>query len=515
MNPRASRFACSWTLAPALVACASPPPIDPDASPDVSTDAVVSDTPPPPTDSSVDAPTRDGSPLPTWCARGADVPGAVVPPGFCMREFARVNAPRVLTFAPNGDLFVGAPLEPTPGLSGNGPMGGSIVVFSDDDRDGVSDTHYFLTNRAHVHGLAFIGAFLYFTDGSYVYRLAYATGQRAAVGAPEMVATFEGGRWTHGLAATPSGILYATASTSGVSQCDGGPLSGEVSIVDRVAHVMTPQARGFRNPMYMRCHFRDETCIASELGEDETRGTACSASACGLGGTACAAPRTDCGGLCVDAETDAQNCGRCGNVCAAGMGCVAGTCRAGCAAPRAICGGVCVDLSTNPQHCGACGAGCRRGAREKLVVVRAATSYGYPCCHTQSVPGSASDPRFNCAMVQREEAFFNIGETPFGLDWERGLWPAPYTNALFVGLHGSAYRAPGAGAGSRVTFIATDPTSHAPMGESQTFVDGWGPTGLQLRRAADVAFARDGRLFVSDDVGNRVYWIAPTNLQRP
>ena len=27
-------------------------------------------------------------------------------------------------------------------------------------------------------------------------------------------------------------------------------------------------ARGFRNPMYMRCHYRDEVCFATELGDD-------------------------------------------------------------------------------------------------------------------------------------------------------------------------------------------------------------------------------------------------------
>ncbi len=364
---------------------------------------------------------------PPWCMGGADVPGAVVPAGFCMREYVRVNAPRTMTFAPNGDLFVATPAEGTPGGSSGGPMGGAIIVYSDDDHDGVPESSYFLINQPRVHGLAFAGGYLYFTSDTTAYRLRYTFGQRAAAGAPESVAMFDAGsRWTHGMAATRGGIVYGTESTNGVSVCDGRPLTGDVSIINATTHTMTAQARGFRNPMYMRCHFRDETCMASELGED--------------GAT---------------------------------------------------------------------------GAREKLFVVRAATVYGYPCCFTQSLPGPFSDARFNCGMVEREEAFFNIGETPFGLDWERGRWPAPYTNGIFVGLHGSFYLSPGPGVGSRVTFASTNPVSHAPSGPFQPFVDGWGPTSPQLRRAADVAFSPDGRLFVSDDVGARIYWVAPTTLRRP
>jgi len=458
---------------------------------------------------------------------GVDVPGAVVPPGFCLREYVRVRAPRNLAFAPNGDLFVAAPATSTPGGSAGGPMNGSIVVYSDDDRDGIPTTSYFLTGLPSVHGVAFAGGYLYFSnqpatppDGGVpqdigLYRVRYTSGQRTAATAPELFATFDqGARWTHGLAATPSGVVYVTESTTGASVCDSRPLTGDVSIVDRATRTLVAQARGFRNPMYMRCHFRDETCIASELGEDEHRGTACNMGACALRGTTCDAPRSDCGGVCVDRQSDANHCGRCGHACGAGMSCVAGVCQAGCAPPRTMCAGTCVDTQTNPMHCGACGVTCVRGAREKLFVVRASTTYGYPCCYTQSVEGPLSDPRFNCGVVAREEAYFNIGETPFGLDWERGRWPAPFANGIFVALHGSYYLGP-PGVGSRVIFAPTDPVTHAPSGEFTTFIDGWGPGSPQMRRATDIAFAPDGRMFVSDDWDGRIYWVAPMTLRRP
>src|SRR5207244_3848936 len=77
-------------------------------------------------------------------------------------------------------------------------------------------------------------------------------------------ATFgEGGRWTHGLAHSVGGTLYASRGQSG--SC-GGMSVGEISQVG--VGMMNVVASGFRNPMYLRCHFRDDVCAATELGED-------------------------------------------------------------------------------------------------------------------------------------------------------------------------------------------------------------------------------------------------------
>jgi hypothetical protein len=82
-----------------------------------------------------------------------------------------------------------------------------------------------------------------------------------------------------------------------------------------------------------------------------------------------------CGSGCTDVQSDAFNCGRCGNPCAAGMACMEGVCGvASCAgttdnthcfgsAPNAVCcGGSCVDKNTDAQDCGVCGRRCAAGA---------------------------------------------------------------------------------------------------------------------------------------------------------
>lgn len=364
-----------------------------------------------------DAP--EDAPLgPPWCSLGADVPGALVPPEFCVRRYAGIDSARVLAFAPNGDLFVAAPSRDAAG----GAVGvlGAIMVLSDDDRDGVAEVHRFAEGIPDVHGLAIGGGYVYWTTQTDVFRTPYAPGQRAAsgpresLGAPPSFGT--GGRWTHGLARSVGGVLFA--SRGEYSSC-GTPGSGEI---DQVAPgPFTQISTGFRNPMYLRCHFRDELCMASELGEDVTP-----------------------------------------------------------------------------------------GAREKLLVIRPGTNYGYPCCFTTNAPSRADAG--SCASVVAEEESMPVGDTPFGLDWERGLWPSPWRDGLFVALHGSFYTSP-AWQGAGVVFYATDPSTHVPRGERTLFLGGFGPGGSPLERPADVAFAPDGRMFVADDHGDAVYWIAPTTLR--
>jgi Stigma-specific protein, Stig1 len=70
-----------------------------------------------------------------------------------------------------------------------------------------------------------------------------------------------------------------------------------------------------------------------------------------------------CGAMCVTPETDTENCGTCGNQCAAGEACVNGVCGTQCPTGNLLCakdGGAatCVNAMTDNANCGACGAAC-------------------------------------------------------------------------------------------------------------------------------------------------------------
>ncbi len=84
----------------------------------------------------------------------------------------------------------------------------------------------------------------------------------------------------------------------------------------------------------------------------------------------CPTGTTDCGGICVDLQTDVDNCGTCGNVCPEGQlgfvrGCAAGNCffmrERACAEGLSSCNGVCVDRQTDSANCGVCGNVCAAG----------------------------------------------------------------------------------------------------------------------------------------------------------
>jgi glucose/arabinose dehydrogenase len=385
-------------------------------------------------DAPVVPPTPDAAPPPAdlgpqpdvaanaYCALGSNVAGAVVPPGFCLRRYAGIEEARTLAIAPNGDLFVGAPSRATPGGAAGGP--GAIIVLSDDDHDGVAELHTFAEGLADVHGLAVGPDALYFTTTNDVWRTPYTKGQRKetgprqSLGMPQRFGT--GGRWAHGLAMSPQmGTLYA--SRGEYSSC-GPTAGGEISSVGM--GFSQAVAKGMRNPMYLRCHYKDEVCAATELGEDQMP-----------------------------------------------------------------------------------------GAREKLIGLRPATDYGYPCCYTRDRQVAVA-PAGSCGAVTQEDAEFVLSDTPFGMDWERDTWPAPYQGGLFVALHGSFYSRP-VWRGARIVYARTDPTTHMPVEDWKDFLGGFGPDDPILDRPSDVVFGPDGRMFFSDDEGGAVFWVAPLTLPRP
>jgi len=71
------------------------------------------------------------------------------------------------------------------------------------------------------------------------------------------------------------------------------------------------------------------------------------------------APRL-CDNHCVDFQSDAHNCGGCGNACPTGSTCQNGACM--CPTGTQLCVDACVDVSTDSANCGSCGSACPAGA---------------------------------------------------------------------------------------------------------------------------------------------------------
>jgi glucose/arabinose dehydrogenase len=160
------------------------------------------------------------------------------------------------------------------------------------------------------------------------------------------------------------------------------------------------------------------------------------------------------------------------------------------------------------------------GGREKLVPIRQGDDWGYPCCFTKDRAAPNISPAPDCSRTTPEEVSFLIGDTPFGVDFEPGRWPAPYAGAAFVAVHG-AY---GSWAGARLVVVDVDPGSGLPRpgstlpnvsnGAMGVFASGWDDGSHANGRPAAVTFAPDGRLFVGNDNNGDIFWIAPLDLER-
>jgi glucose/arabinose dehydrogenase len=156
-----------------------------------------------------------------------------------------------------------------------------------------------------------------------------------------------------------------------------------------------------------------------------------------------------------------------------------------------------------------------QGGREKLVPIRQGDDWGFPCCATKSFPYQGSPPGTNCSSVAAEGNSWFIGDTPFGVDFEPGFWPAPWTRQVFVATHGAA----GSWVGARIVAIPTDATG-MPMPSTNKdnqgvgtgmvdFATGWDDHTTSHGRPAAVTFSPDGRLFVANDSNGVIFWIAP------
>jgi glucose/arabinose dehydrogenase len=366
---------------------------------------------------------------------GSDAPGVKVPDGFCARKFADVKTPRVLAFAPNGDLFAASPSASTPGGAPSGI--GGLYVLPDDDMDGVADsTTVFMKSGdlSTVHGLAFKdNNTIVYTVRAAVFSIPYTSGDRSGDGkSPTMIADLsdQGGsdRWTHGLSVASDGQIYVSRGQYDSSNCAGRtPRSGSVLRIGATHDLHGDMViGGMRNPLHIRCAPWG-ACYAAELSGDNWE---------------------------------------------------------------------------------------RYGGFEKLIELKDGDDYGYPCCVDVNNPVPGISPTPDCSTTASSVFTYHLHDTPFGFDWDtQGLWPAPMTNAIFVGFHGSFFD--GHWGGTRLGWAAIDPGTHRPMGQVQTLASGFDTAGPVRGRVTDVVMAPDGRVFFSDDQGGSIYWVAPKSLRRP
>ncbi|MGH7272059.1 MAG: DUF7133 domain-containing protein, partial [Polyangiaceae bacterium] len=225
-----------------------------------------------------------------WTAKGpATMPGGDaaspdltwlhLPVGFCAHAFANVPEVRQLRVAPGGDVFAASPSTPTAGGATGG--WGKVVVLPDDDHDGVADSaNTFVDNVASVQGLAFAGGLFFYQNGTTIESVPFRPGDRQPSAAPQAVTTITAPQasehWPKVIDVAQDGSIYVTNGGSEGDACiSTRPVLGAVFKVTGAGPDAgnTIVARGFRNPIALRCETNHNVCLVAELERDGSSGT--------------------------------------------------------------------------------------------------------------------------------------------------------------------------------------------------------------------------------------------------
>jgi len=408
-------------------------------------------------------------------ARAACAPdngGITLPAGFCATVFAdSVGGARHVAVAANGDVFV-ARSSPRRRMAGNESGQGArvgVLALRDTNGDGRADRQE-VFGRAGGTGIALAPGYVYVDEGPRVVRYPVPAGSLTPAGEPQAVVTGlpMGGHAAHNILLDGGGALYVNVGsrTNSCQRADretGSPgidpcteLETRAGIwryvADRPGQQFSARERyatGIRNAMGLAVDPRDGALYATQHGRDQL-------------------------------------------------------------------------LQNWPEHFTA-----EESAElpaEELVRVSEGSDFGWPYCYyDQNQRKLVLAPEYGgdgqqvgrCAEKQAPVAAFPGHWAPMSAAFYTGQqFPARYRDGVFIAFHGSWNRAPLPQAGYNVAFVPM--RAGQPAGQYERFADGFAgksplaKPGAAVHRPVGRAVAPDGGLYVTDDVGGRIWKIVYT-----
>ena len=133
-------------------------------------------------------------------------------------------------------------------------------------------------------------------------------------------------------------------------------------------------------------------------------------------------------------------------------------------------------------------------------------NFGFPYCHQGDYPDPKLGKEYSCDEFVPPAAKLGAHVAPLGLDFNTGkMFPAEYTNQVFIAEHGSWNRT--SPSGYRVT---TAKIVDNKVESVSVFAEGWLEGGAAWGRPVDIEFLPDGSMLVSDDAAGAIYRITYT-----
>ena len=155
---------------------------------------------------------------------------------------------------------------------------------------------------------------------------------------------------------------------------------------------------------------------------------------------------------------------------------------------------------------------------EVLLKIEKGADFGWPYCYFDSTQvklvlapeygGDGGKATGDCASKQEPTAYFPAHWGPNALAfYNAGNFPAAYRGGVFIAFHGSWNRAPGPQGGYNIVFVPF--AGGKPSGPPEIYADGFAGArkepGKAAHRPSGLAVGPDGALYISDDVGGRIW----------
>jgi glucose/arabinose dehydrogenase len=387
--------------------------------------------------------------------------GITLPDGFCATVFAdSIGGPRHIAVAANGDVFVQLLKTGQGAESGTGK--GGILALRDTDRDGRADTTA-LFGKVGGTGIGLHGGFLYDDEQTRIVRYPITPGSLTPSGAAQTIVVDlpTGGHGARNFTFDSSGAIYVNV----------GSRTNSCQVADR-----QKESPGHDPCTELRTRAGIWKFDANKQGQkqsDETHFATGIRNAMGLTINP------------VDGKLYTTQHGR--------------------------------DqlLQSWPKYFNA-----EQGAEnpaEELVEVNKGDDFGWPYCFYNLdekrlvlAPEYGGDGKKvdRCAGKNEPVTTFPGHWAPESAIFYTGTqFPARYRGGVFVAFHGSWNRAPEPQAGFNVVFVPMQ--NGAPGTEYEIFADGFAGAdrsrGGAAHRPAGVAQGPDGALYITDDLGGRIW----------